>query len=62
MLSVNNKLEVNTDKTKVMVFTRSKVGLKNVFTFRMGDTILERVEEYNYLGMLFTCNWNEKFT
>ena len=26
----------------------------------MGGTTLERVEEYNYLGMLFT--WNGKFT
>ena len=26
----------------------------------MGGTNLERVEEYNYLGMLFT--WNGKFT
>ena len=51
-----NKLEVDTDKTKVMVFTRSKVRLKNVSTFKMGDTNLERVEEYNYLGMLFTSN------
>ena len=56
----HNKLQVNTDKTKVMVFTRSKVRLKNLTTFKMGGTNLERVEEYNYLGMLFT--WNGKFT
>ena len=55
-----DKLEVNTDKTKVVVFTRSKVRLKNVSIFKMGDTDLERVEEYNYVGMLFT--WNGKFT
>ena len=55
-----NKLEVNTDKTKVIVFTWPKVRLKNLSTFKMGDTNLERVEEYNYLGILFT--WNGKFT
>ena len=55
-----NKLEVNTDKTKVIVFTWSKFRLKNVSTFKMGDTNLERVEEYNYLRILFT--WNGKFT
>ena len=56
----HDKLQVNTDKTKVMVFTRSKVRLRNLTIFKMGDTNLERVEEYNYLGMLFT--WNGKFT
>ena len=40
----HNKLQVNTDKTKVMVFTRSKVILKNLTTFKMGGTNLERVE------------------
>ena len=43
-----------------MVFTWSKVRLKNVSTFKMGDTNLERLEEYNYLGILFT--WNGKYT
>ena len=56
----HNKLQLDTDKTKVMVFTRSNVRLKNLPTFKMGGTNLERVEEYNYLGMLFTWNW--KFT
>ena len=43
-----------------MVFTQSKLRLKNLTIFKMGDTNLERVEDYNYLGMLFT--WNGKFT
>ena len=47
----HNKLQVNTDKTNVMVFTRSKVRLRNLTSFKMRDTNKERVEEYNYLGM-----------
>ena len=46
-----------------MVFTRSKVCLKNVSTYKMGDTNLERVEEYiNYQGMLFANHSHKKST
>ena len=52
----HNKLQVNTDKIKVMIFTPSKVRLKNLTMFKREDTNPERVEEYNYLGMIFTWN------
>lgn len=54
-----NKLEVNTSKTKVMVFTKSKVRLRRIKEFKFGESVLERVEEYTYLGIVF--NWNGSF-
>ena len=55
-----NKLGVNTTKTKVLVFSRSKIRLRNLPVFTLGTDPLERVEEYTYLGILFT--WNGSFT
>ena len=47
-----NKLEVNTDKTKTMIFTKSGRLLKNRFLFR--KTELENVRSYKYLGFMVT--------
>ena len=54
-----NKLKVNSSKTKVLVFARSKCRVKNLPDFIFGDRILETVEDYVYLGVKF--NWNGKF-
>ena len=47
-----NKLEVNTDKTKTMIFTKSGRILKNRFFFH--NTELENVRSYKYLGFVVT--------
>ncbi len=56
---IENKLSVNATKTKVMVFARSKARLRNIPDFRYGDSVLEVVENYTYLGIVFS--WNGKF-
>ena len=47
-----NKLEVNTDKTKVMTFNKTGRLMKREFRFR--NTVLECVREYKYLGFIVT--------
>ena len=47
-----NKLQVNTDKTKTMIFTKSGRLMKNQFFF--GKTKLENVRKYKYLGFIVT--------
>ena len=49
-----NKLNINTDKTKVMVFSRGKIRNKPVIYF--GENILEVVFEYVYLGVTMCYN------
>ena len=44
-----NKLNINTDKTKGMVFPRGKIRNKPVIYF--GENILKVVFEYVYLGV-----------
>ena len=52
------ELEVNTTKTKAVVFSRGKChSNKNIFSF--GSKKLETVDEYVYLGVKF--NFNRKF-
>ena len=52
------ELEVNTTKTKVVVFSRGKCrSNKHIFSF--GSKKLETVDEYVYLGVKF--NYNGKF-
>ena len=50
-------LTVNTSKTKIVVFSRGKIRKLPVIKF--GDSILEVVFEYTYLGILF--NYNNTF-
>lgn len=48
-----NHLTINTSKSKVMVF-RKGGGLPNDLKFRIGNAVLEIVNEYKYLGVWFT--------
>ena len=52
MYCKKNKLDVNTDKTKAMTFTKSGRLLQRDFYF--GRTKLENVREYKYLGFIVT--------
>ena len=45
------KLEINCNKTKVMVIAR---GRAPIYLFSINDTQLEVVTEYKYLGVLFS--------
>lgn len=53
----DNKLHINTTKTKVLVFSKGKI--RNRPKIKFGDDILEVVDEYVYLGIIF--NYNGKF-
>ena len=50
------KLKVNVDKSKVMVFTKGR--LPNNVTFTYNDIVLDIVNEFNYLGVIFTNTGN----
>ncbi len=52
-----NKLNVNTRKTKVLVFSKGKI--RNIPSFNFNNNDLEVVFNYNYLGVTF--NYNGKF-
>ena len=52
------QLTLNTSKTKVVVFSRGKIRRKPSFT--LGDSPVEVVEDYSYLGCTF--NYNNRFT
>jgi hypothetical protein len=49
--SDNWKLTVNTSKTKVLVFLK---GRRMQYSFTYGNENLEVVEEFKYLGVLFS--------
>ena len=51
------KLEVNTQKTKIVIFSRGKVRRMPVFTFN--NAALEVVTSFSYLGIVF--NYSGKF-
>jgi hypothetical protein len=50
-------LTVNTSKTKIVVFSRGKV--RKLPSFQFGDSSIEVVQDFNYLGIKF--NYNNKF-
>ena len=50
-------LHINVNKTKILIFSRGKLRRHHIFNF--GNFILDTVEEYNYLGLVF--NHNAKF-
>ena len=54
-----NDLKVNMTKTKVLVFSRSKIRLCKLRTLKFVKIILEQVDDYVYLGITF--NWNGSF-
>ena len=49
-----NTLKINTDKTKIMVFSRGKVRKLPVLT--LNSTPIDKVDKYTYLGVVFTYN------
>ena len=49
-------LVINTDKSKVMVFSKTGRLVKNKFRFVVGMDELEYVNQYKYLGVIFTSN------
>lgn len=54
----NLQIEINTDKTKLMCFnaTSTKWSLPRTGTVSCGGRLLERVQEYKYLGILITSS------
>ena len=52
------KLEVNSSKTKVVVFSRGKINY-DTYNFMFKEESIEATSEYKYLGMLF--NYNGRF-
>ena len=53
------KLRINTEKTKVMVFSAGKIKTDNIkFTLNKSD--IEIVDNYKYLGILLSYNGNFK--
>ena len=49
---IENKLKINVDKTKVMIFNKTGRLMKRIFHFH--DIQLENVRSYKYLGFLLT--------
>lgn len=47
------KLQINTQKTKVMVFGSNRRGTRNM-NFSINNEILEITDEYKYLGVVFS--------
>ena len=54
---IKNCLHVNTDITKIVIFSRGKVKKYPVFNY--GGSIIEVVNDYVYLGV--TINYDNKF-
>ena len=50
------KLEVNVNKTKVMIFSKGKIRLK--CEFKIQNKTLEIVDSYSYLVLIFKYNDN----
>ena len=49
-------LAINTDKSKVMTFSKTGRMLKNRYKFVIGTDDIEYVNQYKYLGVIFTSN------
>ena len=54
------KLQVNMDKTKAMVFSK-KSSVKDFYGFYYMHNIVPIVDQYKYLGLVFTSNRNLLF-
>ena len=50
------KLQVNTDKSKVIVFNSNGKTFLDEFTYN--DSCIETVSHYSYLGIVIKCNGN----
>ena len=53
------KLQINSEKTKVLVFSNRKIKKEN-YNFKLGEDTLEIVDTFKYLGIQFS--YNGKFT
>lgn len=51
------KIQINTDKTKIVIFSRGKV--RSFPQFTINDLSIEIVSDFSYLGVIF--NYNGKF-
>ena len=47
-------LHINVNKTKILIFFKGKLRKHNIFNF--GEHILDTVDEYNFLGLVFNYN------
>ena len=52
-------LTVNTKKTKVIIFNQGGYKIKR-FSFTFNNTVVEIVQQYTYLGILFTASGSFK--
>ena len=50
------QLEVNTDKTKVMEISKHKTKMNSVF--RYNNQLIEKVDQFQYLGIVFNSRGN----
>jgi hypothetical protein len=53
-------LEVNTNKTKLMVFRKRGLSKENEIGINYNDVSLETADNFTYLGLVF--NYNGSFT
>ena len=49
-------LVINTDKSKIMTFSKTGRLAKNKFKFNIDNDELEYVKQYKYLGLIFSSN------
>ena len=50
------QLEVNTDKTKVMVISKRKTKVNTIF--RYNNQVIEKVDQFQYLGVVYNSRDN----
>ena len=48
------EVHINVNKTEILIFSRGKLRRHHIFNF--GEFILDTVEGYNFLGLIFNCN------
>ena len=53
------KLDINTSKTKIMIFNKKYLSSE---PFHVGDTIIEQVRQYKYLGLIITDSFDLRTT
>ena len=53
------KLEINCSKTKITIFSRSKINHTN-FNFTYGNQTIETIDNYKYLGVILNYNGSFK--
>ena len=52
------QLEVNTEKTKVMVISKRKTKVNTLTVFRYNNQVIEKVDQFQYLGVIFNSRDN----